>query len=383
MKEIRDIVSAYNEAQKQGLRAALATVVRVQGSAYRKAGARMLIAEDGKLTGAVSGGCLDGHLLRKALLVMAELKPILVTYESNDDDDGGARLGCNGVIDVFIEPLIDGHPANPLLLLKHMLLHRGKAVVTTIFSSGNCFAGTPGTSLLYYNKEKTVSNISSTTINDTLIADAGNVFTSKAPAVISYTFNENDTFKAFFDYIEPPVSLIIVGAGNDAIPLAMMANVLGWQSTIVDGRANYATHARFPAAQKVICMKPGKILPAVAIDERTVFVLMTHNYDYDLATLSQLLFKDIPYIGILGPKKKEEKLFGDLKDKGISLTPEQKSRIFGPTGLDIGAETPEEIALSIIAEIKKVLGRGNGTSLRDKKKNIHALSDEEMPVLVF
>jgi xanthine dehydrogenase accessory factor len=236
MKEIRDIAHAYEEAQKQGLRAALATVVSIKGSSYRRPGARMLITEDGKLTGAISGGCLDGHVQRKALLVITQNKPTLVTYDSlGEDETGGARLGCNGIIRIFIEPVIAGDPYHPVHLLNQVINQRQKAVLATIFSAAN--SPVPAaTSLLYHENGCIAGNMPDALIGNALVKDCENVFTSKAPAIISYTFNENASVKAYIDYIAPPVSIVIVGAGNDAIPAGLGGHDSGWKSKLCHAR---------------------------------------------------------------------------------------------------------------------------------------------------
>jgi xanthine/CO dehydrogenase XdhC/CoxF family maturation factor len=166
--------------------------------------------------------------------------------------------------------------------------------------------------------------------------------------------------------------LIIVGAGNDVLPMVAIASLLGWHTTVIDGRSTHANRQRFPQANKVIPGQPAEAIKQVRIDEKTAFVLMTHNYNYDLATLRILLQKQCAYIGTLGPKKRLERMFQELETQGVLTTADQQAMIHGPTGLDIGAETAEEIALSIIAEIKAVLSRRDGNFLRERPEAIHS-----------
>ena len=186
--------------------------------------------------------------------------------------------------------------------------------------------------------------------------------------------------------MRPVIQLVIAGAGNDVMPLAKIAALMGWHTVIADGRADHPTSQRFPSAQKLLVAKPGQVLERVKVDEQTVFVLMTHNYNYDLELLNLLIQTDADYIGILGPKKKLERMFGELNDRGVTVGKEQQDKIFGPGGLDIGAETAEEIALSIAAEIKAVLSARNGRSLRleagpiHERSNIMALNDKRLGV---
>ncbi|WP_431241970.1 XdhC family protein [Flavobacterium sp. P21] len=173
------------------------------------------------------------------------------------------------------------------------------------------------------------------------------------------------------EYIKPPVSLVIAGAGNDVQPLVKMTALLGWEVTIGDGRNAHATKKRFPSANKVSVVKSEHFLENVTIDNQTYFVLMTHNYKYDLAVLKLLLGTDCSYIGILGPKSKLDRMLDDLQLEGISVNEEQLKRIHSPVGLDIGAETSEEIALSIVSEIKAFESGKIGTSLKYKLGKIH------------
>jgi xanthine/CO dehydrogenase XdhC/CoxF family maturation factor len=149
---------------------------------------------------------------------------------------------------------------------------------------------------------------------------------------------------------------------------------LGWDVSVVDGRATHAQSGRFEAACQVLVSKPDAVLGQIAIDPQTVFVLMTHNYQYDLAMLRALLPLEVTYIGVLGPKKKLNRMIAELKDSGMHIDDAMLAKVYGPVGLDIGAETPEEIALSMVAEIKAVLGNRNGSSLRDKAGSIHTAS---------
>lgn len=373
MKEIRDIIKAFDEAQKLGKQTALATVVHVEGSSYRRPGARMLIEDDGQLTGAISGGCLEGDALRKALLVMTEKRSRLVTYDTMDDDDAkfGVGLGCNGIIQVLIEPIDEESPNNPIKFLKAINEKRQPSVLVTLFSLENKKDPQYGTCLLV-KEDKTIID-TTPVLKDVLIHDAEEVMINQASSFKNYISN-NHNLTAFIEVIKTPVSVIIIGAGNDVIPLADMADILGWETTVIDGRANYAKKERFASACQVLVSKPEQVLDQIEIDERTVFLLMTHNYNYDKAMLKQLLQKNVTYIGMLGPKKKRERILDEFKDEGLVFTEQQLSKLHSPVGLDIGAETSEEIALSILAEIKAMFANKDVQSLRKIKEVIHPRS---------
>jgi len=371
MKELKDVISAYLVAVKQGKQTALATVVLVEGSAYRRAGARMLVTEDGQLTGAISGGCLEGDALNKAQLAMTQQQPMLVTYDTTDDDDAklGVGLGCNGIIHILIEPVHPQDANNPINLLQAISSKRQNAVLVTLFSLQDRKARQPGTCLLLTEDGCVTGNLANTGLKDTLINDTLDVLRTGQSATKTY-FDEVE-YIGFIEHIKPAVSVIVVGAGNDALPLTQMANILGWDVTVIDGRTNYAKTERFPTAKQVICAKPEQVLSQVNFDECSVMVLMTHNYNYEMALLRELLPLDIPYIGMLGPKKKLERMLDELEDSGTKITKKQLEKMYSPVGLDIGSEGSEEIALSIIAEIKAVLSHREGYSLKYKAASIH------------
>ncbi|PIQ21777.1 MAG: alanine dehydrogenase [Cytophagales bacterium CG18_big_fil_WC_8_21_14_2_50_42_9] len=372
MKEIQDIVQAFDEAQKQNKQTALATVVHVQGSSYRRPGARMLVTEEGQLTGAISGGCLEGDALRKARQVMVRQKAKLVMYDTTDEDDAklGVGLGCNGIIYILIEPIQAGNPTNPIQLLKKYLSVRQKAVLITLFSLQDLHAEQTGTCYFQNEAGEITNNFTDKQTAELLQPIIAYALQHTVSGITTIDLLEGAQ-NAFVEVLQPPVRLVIIGAGNDTMPLLQMANILGWQTIVVDGRAPYATTARFPTAHQVIVSKPNQVLAYFNSDERTVFALMTHNYNYDIAMLRQLVELNIPYIGTLGPKKKLDRMLEELEAEGIFLTQNQRNKIYGPAGLNIGAETAEEIALSIVAEIKAALTRKNGTSLRNLEDPIH------------
>ena len=366
MKELQDIVQAFDKADKNGKQTALATVVHVEGSSYRRAGARMLITEDGELTGAISGGCLEGDALRKARLVMAQNRPMLVTYDTTDDDDAklGVGLGCNGIIHILIEPIQADKQENPIQLFKLFLSKREPVVLITLFTMNDKQAAQPGTCLLLTKKEDIKGTFPDEAIKDMLLADAKDVLVNGNSVTKTYIYG--DKFTCFIELLQPAVSLVLFGAGNDAIPLVQLSAVLGWHIYIVDGRSNYAIPERFPLAKKIIMARPENALAQIVTDDRTVIILMTHNYIYDMAVLKQLLPLQLPYVGVLGPKKRLLRMLEELKDEGTEITDKQLASVYGPTGLDIGSENADEIALSIIAEMQAVLNNRMGTSLRHK-----------------
>lgn len=371
MKEIKEIIGAFELAEKAGQKAALATVVHVEGSSYRAPGARMLITEDGALTGAISGGCLEGDALRKALMAMLQGRPLLATYDTSDEDDAiiGVGLGCNGIIRVLIEPIDADNATNPIALLKLAVAKRDPAVLVTFFSLEDKWKENQGTRLLAKKDRAFIGN----GLNDAI--PSANELLECIQRVLENGDTEfihivSSNITAFVEYLMPNVSVIIAGAGNDVLPLVQMSGILGWEVTLIDGRPNYANESRFSGCQ-IVVSEPELALRNLTLDSRTACVLMTHNYNYDKALLRQLCDLPVPYIGMLGPKRKFQRMLAEFGNEGISLSAARLLQIHSPVGLNIGAETPEEIALSITAEISACFAGKEGTSLKNLPGRIH------------
>lgn len=373
MKEIREIIKAYDQAVHAGRKAALAAVVHLEGSSYRRPGARMIVNDEGELTGAISGGCLEGDALRKALLVLSKQQSKLVTYDTSDEDDMtiGIQLGCAGVIQVLFEPIDPNKADNPIQLLRKVVAVRQNAVLVTMFSLERKHDAQPGTCLLMEANGNISGSIPYPSIEAAVMEDVHEAMNKKQSSFKEY-IDHNVTVTAFIEYLQPAVSMVVVGAGNDAIPMMQMADIVGWDVRVVDGRNTHARPERFASACQVLVSKPEKVLEQIPMDERTVFVMMTHNYNYDMAMLKALLPKSIPYIGMLGPRKKLERMIDEIREGGMEITEAMMGKVYGPTGLEIGAETAEEIALSIISEIQAVLNAKSGGILRNKTDVIHS-----------
>lgn len=366
MKEINDIIQAYQNAKAANKKTALATVVKVEGSSYRQPGARMLVTEDGELTGAISGGCLEGDALKKALLAIHQQQNKLITYDTSNEEDSdfGVQLGCNGIVHILFE-FIDYDQNHAVDLLIRAAEERRDSVLTCLFSleRGQTQIGT----ILFYSQHTVWPKSHHL---DHLIQDVEKVFESRLSAVKSIV-HENVSCEALIEYLPPAISLVIAGAGNDVKPLVEIASVMGWETTVGEGRVSHATEKRFPLAKTVKVVGAEDFLNEIVVDEYTFVVLMTHNYRYDLTVLKNMLSRDNRYIGVLGPKSKLNRMLSDLAEENTEVSEEQMQRIYGPVGLDIGAETSEEIALSVAAEIKAVLEGKKGNSLRYKKDKIH------------
>ncbi|HVI47657.1 MAG TPA: XdhC family protein [Chitinophaga sp.] len=372
MKELEDIVKAYDTACRQGLKTALATVVHVEGSSYRQPGARMLVTENGQLTGAISGGCLEGDALRKAQLAIIQQRTVLVTYDTTNEDDAqlGVELGCNGIIHILLEPIEPTASQHPVMLLKQVISKRQHTVLVTLFSIQQKHGPQPGTSLLIDDSGGITHHVNDKALLNAITTDALQALQSRQQGITTYISRDN-SMTALLAFMPPVPHLVVAGAGNDTMPLIKMAHLLGWHTTLVDGRPAYVTRTRFPEATHLIAAKPAQVITHFTTDAYTAAILMTHNYNYDLALLKELLPLPLPYIGLLGPARKRDRMLAEL-DTDIL----QRQHIYGPAGLDIGAETAEEIALSVISEIKSVLSAAAGNSLREKDTAIHSRTQQ-------
>lgn len=368
MKEQRAIVEAFRKIDLTQRKVAVATVVKVRGSSYRSPGARMLITDDGKWVGSISGGCLEGDALRKARQVMTEQKPLCVTYDTREESNQnlGISLGCNGVIDVLIEPLIDNDPYNTVALFESQLLIEQPVAMATVFSPGK----NQSEKLLTTLDGKSLVRFSDEELNQIVAKDLAALFQSNKSGGKEYELN-GQRFEIFLELIQPIVSLIIFGGGFDARPVSQLAKSLGWDVTVTDECVAHIAPIFFPDADKLSLCQREFIDRDFKITSYTACVLMSHNYEYDRDILKKVLRSPSPYIGILGPRKRFDKMCGELQRQDFTIDKDDFHRIHSPIGLDIGAETPDEIAVSIIAEIQSKFSNRSGGFLKYRNAPIH------------
>lgn len=376
MKEQKAIIDAFRNTDLTERRVALATVVRVRGSSYRSPGARMLITDDGKWVGSISGGCLEGDALRKARQVMTEQKPQTVTYDTSEDSNQnlGIGLGCNGIIDVLIEPVSDTHRYNPIALFRDIVSMKESVALATVFSNGKHCA-----EKLLITPEKNISvPFSDDRLNRLVVADLQEVFETRKSEAKQYNF-EGTVLDVFVELIQPAISLMIFGGGFDARPVSQLAKTLGWDVTVTDECVAHIAPLFFPTADKLSLCQREFIDRDFNITPFTACVLMSHNYEYDRDVLRKLLSSPTPYIGILGPRKRFDKMLDEYAKEGIRLSSDDLHRIHSPIGLDIGAEAPDEIAVSIISEIQGKFANRSGGFLKYRNAPIHhrdSMSDQ-------
>lgn len=380
MNELQRIVDAYADARARGLRVALATVVGVEGSAYRRPGARMLIAEDGSTAGSISGGCLERDVAERAARVMQSRAALTVEYDTRGGEDivWGLGLGCNGVVRVLLESLHEGGAcARALEFIVECLRARKCCVLATLVSQslkpslGTTRAVKVGERLLLDES----LNLRNEPFADAALAararvDAAEALAHRHAAMRSYETSAGRA-EIFYDVITPPRPLIIFGAEHDALPLVRQAQAVGWHVTVVDTRARPAVRERFAEADEVVLCRADDVAARIPMTENTAAVVMTHNYPDDVELLRALLPSNACYLGVLGPRERTSKLLEAIGVDAFGMLEGMFARLHSPAGVDIGAETPEEIALSIVAEIRAVCAARGGGFLRDRNAPIH------------
>ncbi|MDZ8054772.1 MAG: XdhC family protein [Aulosira sp. ZfuVER01] len=372
MKEINSILQAFAEIQHDAESSFLATVVNVKGSTYRRPGARMLMTPTGSIIGTISAGCLENDVFQHTRVSMPDGQPIVVTYDTTADEDivWGFGLGCNGLVQVLIEQLDKDDLLNPLVFIQECFDKQQQGAIATVFAVEGAINIKVGERLILKPDNNVITNIQESALKSALIKDVQIALQNQKSSINKYQL-ALDSVDVFIEVIQPPTHLIIFGAGQDALPTVQFAKALGWQVTIVDCRANEATKERFSIADEVILSRREILQKQISVNEQTIAVVMTHNYLDDLEILKMLIPSSAKYLGILGPKRRTEKLLQDLHTQELENTPEQLKKLYSPVGMDIGADTPEAIALSIIAEIQAVLANRCGGFLKDRSLPIH------------
>ena len=407
MDELRSIIERL-AASPRGQACALATLVHVDGSSYRGVGARALALPDGDTIGLISGGCLEGDLLERAGEVLADGRARTVRYDSNAPEDAwlGLGLGCNGVVDVLLERVqaTDAVPAGRYLPLLEQARRGGRrSALATVYRSpeagevgarlalveqppaagpparsvparGASAGGAPagsvpagGTAAPPEPRPHHFGNLRPA-LREALIRDLSALLDGGRSHSATYQV-EGAPVQVLLELVEPPLALTVCGAGPDAEPLVTLAANLGWAPVVFDHRAAFARPERFPGASHVVTGAREEFAAAVPPRAGEVAVLMTHSYPTDLAYLEQLAPRNLRYVGVLGPRRRLERLLDELGERAPA-----SGALYGPAGLDIGADTPAEIALSIVAEIRAVLAGRGGAPLRDRTEPIHSAS---------
>lgn len=334
--EFKKILNSYTDAQKRDKRCVLATVVALEGSSYRRPGVRMLIDELGNMTGAVSGGCVEKEVLRQSETVFSDGTAKIVTY------DGRYRLGCEGILYILVEPFSPG--AAGIEAIFREIKNRKPFMVSSFFPAET--SNLPMGSIIELQNGETI------------------------PFSNGFSTENSVNFKQFSQKMEPCFKLMIAGAEHDAVQLCAAASLLGWEVTVIASPKDPKNFVNFPGAEAVLHVIPEDFSPD-GIDAETAMILMNHSYVTDLKFLIALKDAKPAYIGLLGPAKRREKLLNEFLEYVPEPYDDFLECIYGPAGLNLGAETPQEIAISILAEIIALLRNQEPFSLKEKRDRIH------------
>ena len=330
-KETAEILSRLAELRAAGRRAALATVVQIVGSAYRRPGAKFLIEETGDTIGSVSGGCLEADVREVAREVMATGKPSLRHYSTGTDEDvvWGLGLGCNGLVDVFIQPATEGPLAEQADRLRDLLAGDSAFAISTVLEG-----------------ERTGA---------TTVVEAGGAISGVQATAGG---------QVFVEVLPPPPHLVICGAGDDARPLVAYAAEAGFRVTVADHRQGLMQPSWFPQAARLVVARPEEPadLPPAG---RSLAVVKTHSLNHDREWVRRLLDAGVPYVGVLGPRLRTEAILREIGREG-------DERVYGPVGLDLGADGPHQVSLAIVAELLAFTAQREPRHLSERQEAIHA-----------
>lgn len=359
--KINHLLEAYRQLQGDGEDCVLATIIETFGSTYQKAGARMLITQAGELVGLLGGGCFERDLVEQAVSVFAtgEARTVFYDMRSGEDAIWGLGLGCNGAVRVLLQLLKAEQDFSPLNLLVEAAIAQAHGVLVTVFDSAHADFPAGRSQFL---PAAIVGEQSVLPSGPFPFATAAlQTALQQKPRIETHLLDGQD-IKVFYDPVQPPWRLLIFGAGADAIPLVNCAKSLGWRVTLVDHRPAHIKPERFPLADELLYLPPEQVAAQLDLHRFNAIMMMTHNVEYDQRYLQAIVHCRAPFIGLLGPAHRKQRLLQSLGGEAALLN----GRVFGPVGLDIGAETPDEIALSIMAGIHAQL-RGRSGRVLDRQ----------------
>lgn len=371
MKELRALVESWEALREPGAPCVLATVVAVNGSAYRRPGARMLMTEERWHAGSVSGGCLERELLRKAFWLTARGQPARLVFDSLSEDDAlFLRTGCGGRVELLLERPQREDPLNPLEFLSHCVLRRRAGVMATVlYTEGE--VPVPLAARLMLEADGNVRASPG-------LLEALPLLEEDARATEAENFSRTRTYElaggrvdVFLERVQPLQPLVVFGGGHDVVALVEAARGVGWHVTVVTRRPQEMTDRLQGRVDAVVGSPPEAAATAVELGPRTAVVVMTHQYEADRALLAALVASPVRYIGVLGPKSRTERILDELAREGQVWTDAQRGRVYAPAGLDVGAEGPEEIALAIVAEVRALTSGRQGGFLKYRQGPIH------------
>jgi xanthine dehydrogenase accessory factor len=353
--ETRQVLTALSDAQQAGQAVALATVIRVRGSAYRHAGAKLVVLADGSAVGNVSGGCLEGDVRETALRVIATGRAERRTYCGGTDEVFAWDLGvgCEGEVEVLIAPVTDDWSVE-----RQALVREEPFVVLTPIDAGDDMHDGAGKGGPSRGVAGAVRRVMTGAAAAEWIAEGSRLVTIEGR-------------EWFVDVLAPPPRLLVVSGGDDAVHVARLADGVGLRVVVADRRPGLLIAERFPASVRRVESDATHLMEHLVLTPDDFAVVMTHHYGDDTAYLRALLASPVGYIGMLGPRARTARILGVLRAEG----PIDDSRIYGPVGLDIGTDGAEQVAVAILAEILAVRSGRAPRSLRERRAPIHSLHE--------
>lgn len=367
MKELPGILESVEALREP---AVLATLVRVKGSSYRKPGARMIFDAGGLRKGLISAGCLETDVLARAESVLGGAVPALALYDMGSELDlvWGTGMGCEGKVEVLLERIDPGPPPACLKLAADLLAARQTAVLITVFETRGEVPVRAGDRFLFREKGKSI--LPAHAELDRLLVEAAVAAMARGAAAPVTLAMGTGELAVLLEPVLPPYALWICGAGEHGRPLARLAKALGWYVGIVDHRPALATRARFPEVDRLVVGHPPAVLEGLPFDTRSAALVISHVYENDRRMLERLLDAPIAYLGLQGNRKRCTKLLDEIARMRGPLDDPQRAKVYAPAGLDLGAEGPEAIALSMLAEVQAVFTGFPGGHLRDREGRI-------------
>ena len=358
---MRDVFAALDRWQQQDGDIALATLVVVRGSAPRVPGARLCVTRSGRMAGSVSGGCVENDVFERALEVLDRGQPVVASYGIADEFAFQVGLSCGGRIDVLIEPFV---ATAAWQALRHTLEQQQPAALAIGLTPSSLL----GRKLTVLSHDAAVGCIDPT-LDPQVTAEARRLLLEGGTRVLTVPWSGEEA-TIFIEAFPPPLRLFVVGATHTAIALCRMAKGLGFRVTIIDARSLYATPERFPEADELLRASPGEVLDAADLGAYSYVVILTHDPKFDLPALARALRSEARYIGVMGSRSTHARRRQQLQEEGFSAA--DLARIRAPIGLDLGARTPEEIALAILAEMLAVRSGTDGRPLSERTGPINA-----------
>lgn len=344
---MRDVLDEVERWHAAGQRVAIATVVSVVGSAPREVGAMLAVSEAGEIAGSVSGGCVEPAVIEEGMRSIRTGQPKLLQYgiteEQNVEQIG---LSCGGEIRVFVERFEDIEPLAPALRAEQPIVR------AMVIAAPATSAVAVGAHLTVGERGESSGTLGDTALDELARGDAPGLLRAGESTTRRYTLPSSETVEVFFGVYPAPPTLIIVGAGHVSIPLSRMAKVLGYRVIVMDAREAFATRERLPDADEILVEWPDEALGRLPLTSATAVAVLTHDEKFDVPALVAVLGTPVFYVGAIGSRGTRQHRDERLRAQGLNDT--QIGRIHGPIGLSIGAKTPEEIALAILAQIVMV-----------------------------